>query len=130
MHGYLAPHPELFYEATGEVVETVGDICLIAHKHNRIYKAVEVNGARIVQCGFHSAFVGKFTIVYEDREIKGYVKRMLGLQVNMRIENPTGHRIQEIYYKGSHLDFGKTYNVGFVTTQGVAAKYGRNRKKT
>ncbi len=239
------------------------DICLSAHTHNRIYKAIEVNGARIVQCGCHGAFVGKFTIDYEDREIKkcdyellkvnsslpknteidqlvegilepyqeirtnflgrtdeilhrydttnstmdnlllraiahvtdteiafsngwrygspipvgnitendlynivpmnppvstveltgteikemleenlertfcsdpfgqmgGYVKRMLGLQVNMRIENPTDHRIQEIYHKGSHLDFEKTYKVSFVTTQGVAAKYGKHRKK-
>lgn len=239
------------------------DICLSAHTHNRIYTPIEVNGARIVQCGCHGAFVGKFTIEFEKREIKGYdyelikvdsslpksievdnlvqnilkpyreirtnvlgqtdeilhrynttnstmdnlllraiahvtntdiafsngwrfgapiavgnisendlynitpmnppvstveltgaeikemleenlertfcddpfgqmggyVKRALGLQVNMRIENPTGHRIQEIYYKGSHLDFEKTYKVSFVTTQGVAMKYGKNRKK-
>lgn len=239
------------------------DICLSAHTHNRIYTPIEVNGARIVQCGCHGAFVGKFTIDFEEREIKGYdyelikvdsslpksievdnlvhnilkpyreirtnvlgqtdeilhrynttnstmdnlllraiahvtntdisfsngwrfgapipvgnisendlynitpmnppistveltgakikemleenlertfcnnplgqmggyVKRALGLQVNMRIENPAGHRIQEIYYKGSHLDFEKIYKVSFVTTQGVALKYGKNRKK-
>jgi 5'-nucleotidase len=62
-------------------------------------------------------------------QMGGYVKRLLGLQVNMRIENPTGHRIQEIYYRGSHLDFVKTYKVSFVTTQGVAKKYGKNRKE-
>ncbi len=57
-----------------------------------------------------------------------YVKRVLGLQVNMRIENPTGHRIQKIYYKGSHLDFEKIYKVSFVTTQGVALKYGKTER--
>ena len=239
------------------------DICLSAHTHNRIYSPIEVNGARIVQCGCHGAFVGKFTIDFKENEIEscdyelikvdssvpknaevdklvqnvlepfqkirtnvlgrtdeilhrynttnstmdnlllraiaqvtktdiafsngwrfgapitkgnitendlynitpmnppistveltgaeikkmleenlertfsndpfgqmgGYVKRLLGLQVNMRIENPTGHRIQEIYYRGSHLDFVKTYKVSFVTTQGVAKKYGKNRKE-
>ena len=30
VHGYLAPHPELFYDATGEVVETVGGYAHIA----------------------------------------------------------------------------------------------------
>lgn len=239
------------------------DICLSAHTHNRIYTPVEVNGARVVQCGCHGAFIGNFTIDVQEKEIKscnyelikidssvpinpevdnlvekalkphqeiinnvightnevlhrynttnstmdnfllraityitntdiafsngwrygapiavgnitendlynitpmnppvstveltgleikemleenlertfcsnpfgqmgGYIKRVLGLQINMRIENPKGHRIQEIYYKGSHLDLIKTYKVSFVTTQGVAKKYGKNRKK-
>jgi len=238
------------------------DICLSAHTHNRIYQPVEVNGARIIQCGCHGAFVGKFTLEVEDKKIKnynyelvkvdassqkskevdsmvqdilkpykeisttplgstseilhryntinstldelllsaiaqstkteiafsngwrygapiakgkitendlyniapmnppvstvdltgkeikemleenlertfccnpfgqmgGYVKRCIGLQVNFRIENPNGHRIQEIYFRGKHIDFEKTYKVGFVTTQGVASKYGKNRK--
>lgn len=63
------------------------------------------------------------------KQMGGYVKRVLGLQINMRIENPEGHRIQEIYYKGSHLNLYKTYKVSFVTTQGVAKKYGKNRQK-
>lgn len=239
------------------------DICLSAHTHNRIYTPIEVNGARIVQCGCHGAFIGNLSIDFEENEIKsydyelikvdsstpkssevdnlvqkvlmpyeeirsaalgqtkevlhryntinstmdnfllkaiahitdtdvafsngwrygapipvgditendlynitpmnppvstvelkgleikemleenlertfcsnplkqmgGYVKRVLGLQINMRIENPNGHRIQEIYYRGSHLEMDKTYTVSFVTTQGVAKKYGKNRKK-
>lgn len=38
------------------------------------------------------------------------------------------HRIQEIYYKGAHIDFEKVYEVSFLTIQGVAKKYGKNRK--
>ncbi|MAG86499.1 bifunctional metallophosphatase/5'-nucleotidase [Zunongwangia profunda] len=239
------------------------DICLSAHTHNRLYAPIEVNGARIVQCGCQGVFVGNFTIVFEENKIKnydyelikvdnsvpkntemdklvqkalkpyqeisttalghtkeilhrynttnstmdnlllkaiahitktdiafsngwrygapiavgkitendlyniapmnppvstveltgieikemleenlertfcsnplkqmgGYAKRVLGLQINMRIENPKGHRIQEIYYKGSHLNLDKTYKVSFVTMQGVSKKYGKNRKK-
>ncbi len=63
------------------------------------------------------------------KQMGGYVKRVLGLQLNMRIENPKGHRIQEIFYKGSHLKLDKIYKVSFVTTQGVAKKYGKNRKE-
>mgnify|MGYP005820320059 CR=1 FL=1 len=244
--------------------ETDGvDICLSAHTHNRIYKAIKVGKAHIVQCGCHGAFVGNFTlelnnkkitnlgyelikvtesspkdeavaqlvnqaltpykelsgnivgstnqtlhrystlnssmdalllnaiamssnteiafsngwrygapipkgsitendlynitpmnppvstVVLTGAEIKelleenlertfcsdpfgqmgGYVKRCVGLQINMRIENPNGHRIQEIYFHGAHLDPNNTYKVSFVTTQGVAKKYGRNREE-
>lgn len=61
-------------------------------------------------------------------QMGGYAKRCLGLQINMRIENPEGHRIQEIYYQGAHIDFEKSYKVSFVTMQGVPKKYGKNRK--
>ncbi|CAH8283215.1 5'-nucleotidase [Mariniflexile fucanivorans] len=237
------------------------DICLSAHTHNRNYSPIEINNARIVQCGCHGAFLGNFTLEIQDKQIKdcafelikiddslpkntdvdqlvqnilkpykdirtaalgttdqilhryntinstmdelllkaiaqstnteiafsngwrygapipkgniteddlyniapmnppvstvhltgkeikdmleenlertfckdpfgqmgGYVKRVFGLQVNMRIENPSGHRIQEIYYKGSHINPEKIYKVSFVTMQGVAKKYGKNR---
>lgn len=239
------------------------DICLSAHTHNRLYSPVAVNGAHIVQCGCHGAFVGNFTLLIKENSIAdhhyelikidrslpinaevdqlveqalepyremgntvlgrtgailhryntlnatmdnlllraiayvteteiafsngwrygapigvgsitendlynmvpmdppvstvvllgaeiremleenlertfskdplaqmgGYVKRVLGLQVNMRMENPKGHRIQEIYYKGAYLNMEKTYSVSFVTTQGVPKKYGKNRKE-
>lgn len=62
-------------------------------------------------------------------QMGGYVKRVYGLQINMRIENPKGYRIQEIYFRGSHLDYSKIYKVSFVTTQGVAKKYGKNRQE-
>ncbi|MBJ7881384.1 bifunctional metallophosphatase/5'-nucleotidase [Gelidibacter salicanalis] len=238
------------------------DICLSAHTHNRIYSPIEINGAQIVQCGCHGAFMGKFSLEIKENKIKnsnyelikidssipksaaveilvekalepykairtvvlgrtdtvlhryntinstmdnfllkaiahatnteiafsngwrygapigigditendlynitpmnppvstvvltgaeikqmleenlertfckdpfgqmgGYVKRVLGLQINMRIENPNGHRIQEIFYNGAHLDMTKSYTVSFVTTQGVSKKYGKNRK--
>lgn len=239
------------------------DVCLSAHTHNRIYKAIEINGSRIVQCGCHGSFLGNLTLEIEGTKIRdyqyelikvagtvpeepevggmvktikeqyqglrntilgstdqilhrystinstldelllraisfiteteiafsngwrfgipipagnitendlynitpmnppvsvvdltgleikemleenlertfsadplgqmgGYVKRCFGLQVNMRIENPAGHRIQEIYHQGSHLDLNKSYQVSFVTMQGVGKKYGKNRRE-
>ncbi len=239
------------------------DVCLSAHTHNRIFQAVEVNGARIIQCGCHGSFLGNLTLDIDGTEIRdyhydlitvgdtvptdpelagmvaavldpyqdlketivgntdqilhrystlnstldelllraiafvtgteiafsngwrfgipiqagsiteidlynitpmnppvsvvdltgaeikemleenlertfcsdplgqmgGYVKRCFGLLVTMRIENPTGHRIQEIYFNGTHLDLNRTYPVSFVTMQGVAKKYGKNRRE-
>jgi len=60
-------------------------------------------------------------------QMGGYVKRAIGLQVNMRIENPKGHRIQEIYIGNKPLDKKKYYTSSFVTSQGVSEKFGRNR---
>jgi len=62
------------------------------------------------------------------KQMGGYVKRCLGLNIKMRIENPPGHRIQQIYFNGEHLQNEKVYKVAFVTTQGVPEKFGKNRQ--
>lgn len=62
------------------------------------------------------------------KQMGGYIKRNLGLHVKMRIENPKGNRIQEIYFQAKHLDKRKTYKVSFVTSQGVPEKLGKNRR--
>lgn len=61
------------------------------------------------------------------KQMGGYVKRCSGLRVNLRIENPKGSRIQEIYFKNAHLDVKQTYLVSFVTSQGVSKDIGTNR---
>lgn len=62
-------------------------------------------------------------------QMGGYVKRCGGLRVNLRIENPKGHRIQEIYFEDEHLQPNKIYTVSFVTSQGVPQNIGKNRKE-
>ena len=240
------------------------DVCLSAHTHNRIYTALETNGALVIQCGCHGSFMGHMTLTIEDgkiashqyklhtidtsivedkemkqlvdnalvgyhdiltnvvgktdellhryttlnaaldelmhqgacfvtntdicfsngwrygapiakgeitenelynmapmnppisvveltgKEIKdmmeenltrtfacnpmkqmgGYAKRVFGLHLNVRIENPDGEKIQELFYKGSHVQMNEVYKVSFITVQGVPAKYGKNRKQT
>ncbi len=61
-------------------------------------------------------------------QMGGYVKRCLGVQVKMKIENPPGHRIQEIFIAGEPLMKLKTYDAAFVTIQGVPEKFGKNRR--
>jgi len=62
------------------------------------------------------------------KQMGGYVKRCLGLQVKMRIENPEGHRIQQIFIGNVPLIKDKTYKAVFVTMQGVPEKLGSNRQ--
>ncbi|MDY0213215.1 MAG: bifunctional metallophosphatase/5'-nucleotidase [Desulfuromonadaceae bacterium] len=62
-------------------------------------------------------------------QMGGYVKRSLGLSVYLKIENPPAQRIQQVFVGNEALEPGRTYHVAFVTEQGVAQKYGRQRKK-
>ncbi len=64
------------------------------------------------------------------KQMGGYAKRVFGIHLNVRIENPDGGKIQELIYKGNHLEMNKVYEVSFITVQGVPAKYGKNRKQT
>ncbi len=61
-------------------------------------------------------------------QMGGYVKRSLGLTVYMKLENPAGQRIQQIFVGYEALDLRRTYHVAFVTEQGVAKKYGHHRQ--
>ena len=62
------------------------------------------------------------------RQMGGYVKRCLGLNIYFKVENPNGKRIQEFFVGGRRLDRSKTYTACFVTAQGVPERYGSNRR--
>ena len=62
------------------------------------------------------------------KQMGGYVKRCLGLNLYFKIENPAGERIQELFIGDERLERDKTYKAVYVTTQGVPEKYGKNRK--
>lgn len=61
-------------------------------------------------------------------QMGGYVKRSVGLHVYLRIENPTGYRIQQAFIGNRPLIKNQLYQVAFVTSQGVPAKFGTKRK--
>ncbi|NJB84347.1 5'-nucleotidase [Lewinella marina] len=63
------------------------------------------------------------------QQMGGYVKRCSGLRVNLRIENPRGQRIQEIYCGDDHLEMDRYYKVAFVTSQGVPPGVGQKRQE-
>ena len=62
-------------------------------------------------------------------QMGGYVKRALGLNAYIKIENPRGQRIQKVFVGNEPLELGHHYPAAFVTEQGVAQKYGRNREQ-
>lgn len=61
-------------------------------------------------------------------QMGGYVKRCLGLTVFIRIENPKGSRIQQIFVGNEPIKNEKVYYAGFITSQGLPEKYGKNRQ--
>jgi sulfur-oxidizing protein SoxB len=60
-------------------------------------------------------------------QMGGYLKRFLGLKLHLKIENPAGERVQEIFIGGKRLDPYKSYRAAFVTLQGVPEGLGKNR---
>lgn len=62
-------------------------------------------------------------------QMGGYVKRCLGLNAYIKIENPVGQRVLHVFAGGEPLQPGRHYPTAFVTEQGVAQKYGRNRQQ-
>lgn len=64
------------------------------------------------------------------KQMGGFVKRSMGMNLYFRIENPQGERIQRLFVQGNPIDLEKKYKTVFVTTQGVPAKYGKKRKQT
>ncbi len=63
------------------------------------------------------------------KQMGGYVKRCSGLRINLRIENPVGHRIQEIYFGEKQLNPKEIFKVSFVTSQGVPKKYWKKTER-
>ena len=62
------------------------------------------------------------------KQMGGFVKRAMGLNLYFKIENPVGQRIQYLFINGRPIDYNKVYEVAFVTSQGVPSKYGTKRE--
>lgn len=61
-------------------------------------------------------------------QMGGYVKRCMGLNLYFKVENPRGTRICELFVGGKQVRPDESYDVCFVTEQGVPAKYGSDRE--
>ncbi|MHB0858185.1 MAG: bifunctional metallophosphatase/5'-nucleotidase [Anaerolineae bacterium] len=61
-------------------------------------------------------------------QMGGYVKRSLGLNAYLKIENPRGQRIQDMFVGDEAVEPGRTYRAAFYTEQGVPDAYGRQRE--
>jgi 2',3'-cyclic-nucleotide 2'-phosphodiesterase (5'-nucleotidase family) len=63
------------------------------------------------------------------QQMGGYVKRMRGLKLYFKAENPAGRRIDRLFAGAKPVDDDRVYRVGFITAQGVPQKFGRNRRE-
>lgn len=61
-------------------------------------------------------------------QMGGYLKRLRGLTMYVKVENPDGQRIDRLYAEGRRVDPERLYRVAFVTEQGVPRGFGRNRR--
>jgi len=62
-------------------------------------------------------------------QMGGYVKRCFGLNLYVKIENPPGQRIQELFIQGERVKPHQVYHAAFVTAQGVPTRFGANRQE-
>jgi 2',3'-cyclic-nucleotide 2'-phosphodiesterase (5'-nucleotidase family) len=62
-------------------------------------------------------------------QMGGFVKRMRGIVMYFKAENPCGHRIDRLFADGRPVEPERSYSVAFVTAQGVPAKFGSNRRQ-
>lgn len=58
----------------------------------------------------------------------GYLKRCLGMKMYIKLENPYGMRVQDLFIGEKLVEKEKNYLATFVTVQGVPKKYGKNRR--
>jgi S-sulfosulfanyl-L-cysteine sulfohydrolase len=63
-------------------------------------------------------------------QMGGYLKRFMGLNLYLKLENPPGERVQQIFIMGKPLNPDTVYQAAFVTSQGVPQTYGQNRRET
>ncbi len=63
-------------------------------------------------------------------QMGGFVKRCRGLNMYFKMENPKGHRIEDLLIGGSPIQGGRVYRAAMLGEQGVPKKYGSNRQQT
>lgn len=62
-------------------------------------------------------------------QMGGFVKRCRGLNLYFKMENPKGHRIEDLLVDGAPIQPARIYRAAMLGEQGVPKKYGSNRQK-
>jgi len=86
---------------------------------------VEITGAEIIQMleeNIENTFASD-----PYKQMGGYLKRCLGMKMFIKLENPNGMRVQDLFIGEDLVEKEKVYHATFVTVQGVPKKYGKNR---
>jgi sulfur-oxidizing protein SoxB len=62
-------------------------------------------------------------------QMGGFVKRCRGLNLYFKMENPKGHRIEDLLVDGAPVQPDRIYRAAMLGEQGVPMKYGSNRHR-
>jgi len=60
------------------------DVLLSGHTHNRIYDAVSVNGAIVMQSGCHGSFVGRLDLHVKDGRIHSFRHKLINVDESIK----------------------------------------------
>ena len=63
-------------------------------------------------------------------QMGGYIKRVAGLKVYFKLENPYGQRVQRVFTPEGEIGRDTLYTVAYVTRQAVPERYGSNHQGT
>src|SRR5699024_8246207 len=61
-------------------------------------------------------------------QMGGYVKSCLGMKMYVKLENPAGMRVQDLFIGGEKVEKDRVYEAAFVTTKGVPEKYDKSSR--
>jgi sulfur-oxidizing protein SoxB len=59
------------------------DVLLSGHTHNRLYDAVVVNGAIIMQSGCHGSFIGRLDLHIENKHVTGFHHELINIDESL-----------------------------------------------
>ncbi|MHA2406325.1 MAG: bifunctional metallophosphatase/5'-nucleotidase [Candidatus Hermodarchaeia archaeon] len=60
------------------------DVLLSGHTHNRLYEAVKVNNAIVMQSGCHGAFIGKLDLQVENRRVQDFCYKLITIDPSIK----------------------------------------------
>jgi len=66
-----------------EEVEGI-DVLLSGHTHNRVYEAVVVNNAIVMQSGCHGSFIGKLDLQVENRRVQDFRHELININESIK----------------------------------------------
>jgi len=60
------------------------DVLLSGHTHNRVYEAVVVNGAIVIQSGCHGSFIGRLDLQVENRRVRDFRHELINVDESIK----------------------------------------------
>ena len=69
------------------------DVLLSGHTHNRIYEAVTVNGAIVIQSGCHWSFLGRLDLEIDDKRVKSFRHELITVDETIKPDPETADLI-------------------------------------